>query len=153
MWPLKCLFQTTLDAWTYLVHPPGIKASSVFICFHNFLTSSHVGHKGVPRKQTLLKENIPKTCLKNFKTSSSFIQPFEDDTTTHRFLTSSTSAVASLLAPWKTIWGFNFVPFAFAVNHILTLTFHFRLIWEVDLFSQWYWPSHSQPCQIKGQFR
>ena len=70
-----------------------------------------------------LKENILQACLKNFKTSSSFIQPFEDDATTHRFLTSSISAVASLLAPWKTIWGFNFVPFAFAVNHILTLTF------------------------------
>ena len=58
-----------------------------------------------------LKENIPKTCLRNFKTSSSFIQPFEDDAKAHRFLNSLFSTAASQ----KTIRGFNFVPSAFAV--------------------------------------
>ena len=125
MWPLKSLFHTMSGAWPYLVHPPGIKASSVFICFNNFLTSCYVGLQGVPKEWTFFKGNIPKTCLKNFKTNSSFIQSFDDDTTTHPFLNSSFGAVALCLALWKTIKGFNFVSSAFVVKHMLTLTFSF----------------------------
>ena len=92
------------------------KASSAFICFNNFLKSFFMYASKVSQaNKRFLKENIPKTCLRNFKTSSSFIQPFEDDAKTHRFLNSLFSTAASRLAPWKTIRGFNFVPSAFAV--------------------------------------
>ena len=132
MWPLKGLFQTTSSVWTYLLHPPGIKTSSVFICFNNLLTSSVMwASKVTQTNKRFLKENIPKTCLKNFKTSSSFIRPFEDDATTHRLFNSSFSAAASRLAPRNTIKSFSFVLSAFAVKHTLTLSFSF----PVDLGS------------------
>ena len=70
-----------------------------------------------------LKENIPKTFLKNCKTSSSIIQAFGDNATIHRFLNSSFRAAASRLAPLKTRNGCNLVQPAFAVKHTLTLTF------------------------------
>ena len=50
---------------TYLLHPPGIKASSVFISFNNFLTPSVMwAWKVLQANKRFLKENIPKTCLK-----------------------------------------------------------------------------------------
>ena len=90
MWPLKGLFQTTSGASTYLVHPPGIKASA-FICFNNFVTSSVTWALKVSQaNKRFLRKNISNTCLKNFKASASFIQPFKDDgmMTIHQFLNS-----------------------------------------------------------------
>ena len=131
---------------------PEIKISSVFIFFQNFLTLFVMWVSKVPKQINVFQRKkflIP--VWKISKKRSSFIQAFEHDATTHRFLNSSFSAVPSCLAPWKTIKGFNFVPSAFVVKHTLTLSFSF----PVDLrgFVPVLSTVHFQPCHTKWKFR
>ena len=70
-----------------------------------------------------MKENDPITFLKYANLNSSFIQPFGDDVTTHRCLYYLLNVVASFLAPWKTMTGFNFMLSAFAVKHMMGFAF------------------------------
>ena len=58
----KSLFRTILGACKYLMHPPGIKASSVFICFNNFLTSSTMWASKVSQANKISKQALCTSC-------------------------------------------------------------------------------------------
>ena len=120
---LKGLFQNKYIL-IYLVHPPGIRASSILISFNNFLTDSLICPTKVSEAKSFFqREKEPITLFRYSKVSSSFIQPFEDDATTQQCLKFSHNAAASRLAPWKTTNRFIFVLSAFAVKQTLTHTF------------------------------
>ena len=95
----------------------------------------------------------PRTLLTQSRVSSSFIHPFEDDTTTHLALNSSFSTLVSLLAPGKTIKGFNFVPSAFAVKQTEPLSSHDQLFSWLSCCGRLNQQLYLKACLAKRLFR
>ena len=126
---LKSLFYEISGAWINFVHPPVIKAWSIFEDVNDAATLLSIWHLYESHAKNLLpKEKVPRTFLVHSVVKPLFIQTIDEVTITHLVLNSSLRVFVSRFAFLNTRNGFNFDPSAFAVKH--TDTRHFS--WPVD---------------------